>query len=520
MIKEKDKNKKQGKKAPNIAKEILISVGLIEKRVAILEKGVLVDFFMERESLEHSAGSIFKGKVKSVLPGIEAAFIDIGLEKNGFLHISDVVDKQAVLKEMHPDATEISDEGKHKQRSNQKIENILKSGQEIMVQIVKDAIGTKGPRLTTFISIPGRYLVLTPYDNNTGVSRRIDDRKERKRIKDMISKCDFPKNIGCIVRTVSENCKEKELQNEFKYLLKLWQNVKNRYDKNKSPAKVYEEYGIVLQMVRDILTIDIENVTVDSKEEYARIVKFLRSFMPELKGKVKLYKGKTSLFHRYNLDKKIDQIFERKVVLPSGGSLVIEQTEAVVVVDVNSGSYVGKKSLEETAFKTNMEASDEIPKQLLLRDVGGIIIIDFIDMETKEHREKVFMSLQNNLVGDKARVSVRAISQFGVVEMTRQRRHTSIERFSHIDCPYCGGKGVIKSPETIAIKVVREIDKALFNSKKRTKHLKVILHPDVNAILLNDQAKMFSEIQRKYRCKIDLQEDRFTHIEGIIIEEK
>ncbi|MDD4013716.1 MAG: Rne/Rng family ribonuclease, partial [Candidatus Omnitrophica bacterium] len=500
-------------------KEILINVGPVEKRVAVMKGGELEDFFLEREGLEQSAGSIYKGRVSSVIPGIEAAFVDIGMEKNGFLHVSDVLDKGTILKEMLLDEDE-PEVRPSRPQAPQRITDILKQGQEILVQVVKEAISTKGPRLTSYISIPGRYIVLTPFDGNIGISRRISDRDERKRIRDIIAKMKIPEGMGCIVRTVAEKRSEEELHNELKYLLNLWDKVKNRAERQRAPVRVYEEYGIVLRMIRDNFTADVTQLVVDSKEEYERITKFLRSFMPALTEKVKHYTGRVSLFQKFDLEKRIDEIFERKVHLKSGGSLVIEQTESLVAIDVNTGSFVGRNNLEETAFKTNMEAAAEVPRQLKLRDIGGIIIIDFIDMDIRDHRDKVFNRLQQELQDDKARINVRAISQFGVVEMTRQRMRKSIESTSHIECPYCAGKGVIKSAETIAIETVRDIDRILSHADTKYSHLSAISHPDVNVVLLSNQAKMLSDIQRKYRCKIDLKEDSTLHIEDVIIKER
>ncbi len=500
-------------------KQILINVGPIEKRAAILEGGNMVDFFMARKGRGQYAGSIYKGRVSSILPGIEAAFVDVGLEKNGFLHVSDVLDKSSILKEILADEDEPAIKPR-KKFGPAKIQNILKKGEELMVQVVKEAIGTKGPRLTTYISLPGRYLVITPYDKTIGISRRILDPAERKRIRDILDKLGFRDEVGCIVRTVAAGRSEEEFRSEIRYLMNLWARVKARAERQAPPVCVYEEYGIVLRMIRDIFTEDVSSLIVDSKEEYARIIKFLKAFMPSLRKKVKLYTGRMPLFQKYNLDKKVDEIFERKVSLKSGGYLVIEQTEGVVVIDVNTGSFVGRRSLEETAYKTNMEAAEEIPKQLMLRDIGGIIIIDFIDMEDKNHRENIFNLLQEKLRDDKARISLRAISQFGIVEMTRQRMRKSLESSSHIECPYCGGKGMIKSVETIAIEVVRQIDNALVKSEKRIKHVSVTVHPDINEALVSDQAVMLSDIQRKYRCKIDLKEDHTLHIEDIVVEER
>ncbi|MBD3426175.1 MAG: Rne/Rng family ribonuclease [Candidatus Omnitrophica bacterium] len=511
--------RKRRKSQKKTGKEIFINVTPVEKRAAIVEDGELVDFFMEREELEHYAGSIFKGRVTAIVPGIEAAFVDIGMDKNGFLHVSDVVDKESILKEILQDEDEPKMKSRKKGRTH-RIEDILKVGDERMVQVVKEAIGTKGPRLTTYISLPGRYTVLTPHDSNIGISRRISDRGERKRIREVLNKVKFLEGMGCIVRTVAEGRSEEELVSELKYLINLWKKVKSRAEKQKAPVMVYEEYGIVLRMIRDIFTEDVTQLVVDSKEEYGRITKFLKSYMPALKKKVKLYKGRTPLFQKYNLEKQLDQIFERKVELKSGGYLIIEQTEGVVVIDVNTGSYVGKKSLEETAYRTNLEAAESIPRQLMLRDKGGIIIIDFIDMDKREHRDKVFHVLQDNLSDDKARINLRSISQFGVVEMTRQRMRKSIESASYVECPYCGGKGVVKSVQTIAIETVRKIERVLAESSKRRKHVVAVTHPDIHEVLVKDQAKMLSDIQRRNKCRVEIREDSSFHIEDVIVEER
>lgn len=515
------KGQQKEKKPQHILKEMLVDTSPIETRVAVIENGELVDFFMERKSRVHYAGSIYKGKVSAILQGIDAAFVDIGMEKNGFLHVSDVVDKDSVMKDLLPDEEE------HEQESNKikhtglpKIKEILKVGEERMVQVVKEAMGTKGPRLTTFISLPGRYLVLTPYDRGLGISRRITDKNERKRIRDIIAKIGGFEETGCIVRTVAEGRSEEELLSEYRYLVNLWKTIKDRASKQKAPVTVYEEYGLVLRMIRDVFSKDVSRFLVDSKEEYGKIIRFLKSYMPSLRNNVKLYNGKIPLFQKYDLEKQVDGIFERKVPLKSGGYLIIEQTEGVVVVDVNTGSFVGKKGLEQTAFRTNMEAAEEVPKQLMLRDIGGIIIIDFIDMEIKEHRDKISQALENALKRDKARISVRGISQFGVVEMTRQRMRKSLESSSRVECPYCGGKGMIKSVETIAIEAVRSIDKKFSSTFKKIKHVNVILHPDIHDALVSDQAAMLGDIQRKFRCRIDLVPDKSLHIEDVIIDEK
>lgn len=509
----------KAKKTSAVERKILINVGPVEKRVAITEGEQLVDFILERESAEHYAGSIYKGIVKSVIPGIEAAFVDIGLDKNAFLHVSDLVDNYSALKDLLSEEDAPKEKRSRRGKKSSKIENVLSKGDEIMVQVVKESIGTKGPRVTTYVSLAGRFLVLTPHDKGVGISRRIDSHDERKRIRDVLKEIGVPDGLGCIVRTVAEGRSSKDLQSEYRYLQSLWGRIKSRAESQKAPVAVYEEYGLVLRMIRDIFTEEISQLLVDSKDEYGRIVKFLNSFMPSLKKRVKLYRGKTPLFQRYKLEKQIDQIFERKVDLKSGGHMVIDLTEGVVVIDVNSGSFTGKKNLEDTAFKTNMEAAREIPRQLKLRDIGGIIIIDFIDMEDRSNRGKIYRALKSGLEEDKARINVEEISRFGIVEMTRQRMRKSLESSSYTECPYCAGRGMIKSVETIAIEVVRKIDRTLSRAKKQKK-LVVTSHPEVHTALISDQAKMLGDIQRKYRCEIELRENKQLHAEDVTIEQK
>jgi ribonuclease G len=497
--------------------EIFVNVGPVEKRVAILENGKLIDYFMEREAAESYAGSIYKGKVNSIVPGIEAAFVDIGMEKNGFLHVDDVIDKSAVLRELFDDEDEEPQEKEPPRRHNQRISDILKPGQEIMVQVVKEAISTKGPRLTTYISLPGRYIILTPFDNNIGISRRIKERDERKRIRGIIERIKQASQMGCIVRTMAESITEKEIEEELRYLVNLWQRIKTRAEGQRAPIKIYDEYGAVLRTLRDKFTEDVQQLVVDSKEEYEGILTFLKAFRPELRRKVKFYNGRTTLFEQYNIDKQVEEIYDRKVPLRNGGSLIIEQTEGMVAIDVNTGSFTGKRNLEDTAYKTNIEAAKEIPRQLVIRDIGGIVIIDFIDMEERDHRESVFNVLQKELIRDKAKISVRSISQFGIVEMTRQRMRKSLESTSHVECPYCHGKGMIKSSQTIGIEIARRIEKTLSTITTRHKHITVTTHPEVHVAILSDQAKMLSDIQRRYRCKIDLRDDHTMHREDFIV---
>ncbi|KJJ85827.1 ribonuclease G [Candidatus Omnitrophus magneticus] len=499
--------------------EIFVSAGPVEKRIAIVSAGKLIDFWWEREDIETYVGNIYKGKVAAIVPGIAAAFIDIGMEKKAFLQAGDVGDMDVIV--FNSDG-ETDGKPKRPKRYHQelKISDMLKTNQEVLIQVSKESIGTKGPRVTTYLSLAGRYAVFTPFDSNVGISRRIRERSERKRIYDILRNLHLPKGTGCIVRTMSENVTEKELTEEIEYLAKLWEGIRDRAEKAVSPSVVYEEYGAVLKVLRDKLDYNVAYVMVDSPEEYKQILKFLSAFRPELSEKVKLYNGKMPLFHKFDIEKQIDAIFERKVDLKSGGSIVIEQTEGLIAIDVNTGRFTGRDNFEMTAYKTNVEAAREIPRQLILRDVGGIVVIDFIDMDQKSHREGVFNVLQEELKRDKAKISIKPISQFGLVEMTRQRMQRSLEGSSHMECPYCQGKGVIKNPETVALEGARKIERFLLSSKNKIKQLVVIAHPDVSTAFISEEARLLRNIQKKYLCKIDLKEDSKLHLSDVIVYEK
>ncbi|MCM8761378.1 MAG: Rne/Rng family ribonuclease [Candidatus Omnitrophica bacterium] len=438
-------------------KEIFINVTQHEKRVAILENKRIEEFYTERVEDTNLVGNIYKGRVESVLPGMGAAFVDIGLEKNGFLYVSDVVPE--------PSEEKMAEEGVEPEMSKKQeakrrlpaISELLKKGDEVLVQIVKEPISTKGARLTTHISIPGRFLVLMPFDNHIGLSKRIESREERDRIRQIMEGLRLPKDLGFIVRTAAIGASEKDFQRESRYLINLWQNIKARAKRAKPPQLIHAEFDLILRVTRDIFTSDFTKLEIDSKSDFRRISRFLRMLAPQLRQRVRFYNERMPLFEKYDIEKQIEKIYDRIVQLKSGGYLIFDQTESLVAIDVNSGKFVGRKNLEDTAYKTNLEAAEEVARQLKLRDLGGIIIIDFIDMEYAEHRKNVFRALERALENDKAKTKILNISSIGLVEMTRQRVRESIESKSYQKCPYCNGRGIVKSISTVSIELIRKL---------------------------------------------------------------
>ncbi len=498
-------------------KQILINIEPQEKRVAILEGKTLEEFYVERTYQGRLAGNIYKGRVNAILPGMGAAFVNLGLAKDGFLHVSDVVEPPPDLEDLLSEP--LSTEGaaaKKPKGSIPNITNILKKGQELLLQIVKEPIGTKGARLTTHISLPGRFLVLMPHEDRIGISKRIMKHSERSRIKREIASLNLPKDIGLIVRTAGATCKRKAFLNEARFLLKIWEKIKRQSETVRAPCLIHKEFDLALRIVRDLFTSDVNRLIVDNKDEYKRIAHFVNSTVPSLRLRVKYYHGEAPLFERFGIEKEIDKIYENRIYLKNRGYITIEQTEGLVAIDVNTGGFVGQKSLEETAFATNLGAAREIARQIRLRDVGGIIVIDFIDMESREHRHAVSEALKTGLKRDKARTKVLGISPLGLVEMTRQRMRKSVESLSYRVCPYCNGRGSVKSVTTMSIEARRKMAQAL---KKWSKsHLVLYAHPEVCRYLMKEDRGAVSFLENRYRRKIIIRENSSFHIERLKID--
>lgn len=441
--------------------EILINASPGETRVAILEKGQLSDLHIERSTTQSVVANVVKGRVMRVLPGMQAAFVDIGLEKAAFLYAGDYVEDIESL----GDDADHNGGGRRRGRNGRRsappdIGSLVQEGQEILVQIAKEPIGTKGARITSHVSIAGRHLVLTPWAQRVGVSRRIDSDRERRRLREIVERI-RPKDLGFIIRTAGEGTRDADLEADVRYLTKVWDDVQIRKDQVRAPTVLYSEPSLPLRVIRDFVSTETKRVVVDWRPVYDRMRAFVDEFVAEPKPKLELYEGVDPLFDSFGVEQRIDANLGRKVWLKSGGYLIIDQSEALTAIDVNTGRYVGKHDLEETVLRTNLEAVKEVVYQLRFRNIGGLIIIDLIDMEPPENREKVYRALQDALRQDKAKTNILKISELGLVEMTRKRTRESLVQMLCEPCPHCEGKGYVLSEASVAFKVLRELRKAV-----------------------------------------------------------
>ncbi len=446
--------------------QILINSKKYEVRLALVENGIPSELHIQRASKKGLTGNIYRGKVVRVLPGMQAAFVNIGLERTGFLYVDDVLipgkelEGHRLVHENHPENRSSSpffQESDSRRTNGLCIEHLLHEGQSILVQVSKDPIGTKGARLTCNISIPGRNLVLLPHTNHIGISKKIENEEKRISLKEQIDRL-RPKETGFIVRTVAEQVTESEIQADMEFLLLLWKDIQKKAAVSSLPALVYEDLDVTLRSVRDLFTPAVDALIVDERATFEKVNDFVNRFIPLLHNRVQLYEHEKPLFETYNLDTYISRAMEKKVWLNSGGYLIFETTEALSVIDVNTGRFVGKTNLDETLFKTNMEAAKEIAYQLRLRNIGGIIIVDFIDMEVEAHREELFAYFKETLKKDKSRINILRISEFGLVQMTRKRSSENLTQMICEPCFYCAGEGVLKSQRTICYEIFRLIE--------------------------------------------------------------
>ncbi|HET6884384.1 MAG TPA: Rne/Rng family ribonuclease [Pirellulales bacterium] len=506
--------------------EMLINVSQPEEcRIAIVEDGVLEELYIERTSQDNYVGNIYKGRVVNLEPSIQAAFVDFGVGRNGFLHISDVESqyfRQGGFDPSRPidsggsqsrdfDLGDDNDEpnggaGGQATRRRQRrprpgarprvkppIQDILRRGDEVLVQVIKEGIGTKGPTLSTYISIPGRYLVLMPALGRVGVSRKIEDDEARRKLRDVMLQLSPPKGLGFIVRTAGVDRTKKELSRDLAYLLRLWKVIVRRIKKHPGPVGIYEESDMIIRTIRDVFTGDVDAIYIDEPTAYERAKEFLQIVMPRYVNRLKLYEGKEPLFHKYGLDDEIGRIHKREVPLKHGGGLVIDQTEALVAIDVNSGSFRFENNAEETAYQLNVTAAKEIARQLRLRDLGGVIVNDFIDMRKERHRRGVERALRDAMKRDRARTKILRTSPFGLIEMTRQRIRPSLKRSVFKGCPSCGGTGVVKTAESMAIEVVREL--ILASHIEGLSRVTVTVADDVATYLNNKKRRELSKLE-------------------------
>ena len=461
--------------------ELLINVTPSETRVAMIENGILQEVHIERESRRGIVGNIYKGRVSRVLPGMQAAFVDIGLEKAAFLHASDIVPHTECVAENEKQQFQVRD-----------ISELVRQGQDIVVQVVKDPLGTKGARLTTDITLPSRYLVFMPGASHVGVSQRIDSEQERNRLKKSVAEyCD--EDGGFIIRTAAEGADEKEVAQDAIFLKRLWKKVMERRGKYKTRSTLYGELGLAQRILRDFVGTDLGRIQVDSRLAFETLKEFTSEFVPELTEKLVHYEGNKPIFDMHDVENEIQRSLDRKVELKSGGYLIIDQTEAMTTIDINTGAFVGRRNLEETIFNTNIEATQAIASQLRLRNLGGIIIIDFIDMSSDDHRKRVLASLEQALSADRVKTNINGFTQLGLVEMTRKRTRESIEHVLCTKCPTCEGRGSVKTVETVCFEVLREITRV--NRAYDADNFVVYASPLVAETLEGDESHALAELE-------------------------
>jgi ribonuclease G len=506
-----------------MSNQLVINVTPQETRVALLEDGMLAELYIERTKGRNIVGNIYKGKVLKVLPGMQAAFVDIGLEKAAFLYVSDVyrdIEEYDLMLEEGSDGEgdfefEMQGVPSYLTQPSQ-IEDLLCEGQEILVQVSKEPIGTKGTRVTSHFTLPSRYLVLMPTVDHVGVSRRIKDQNERKRLMEIIQGIK-PQGLGFIVRTASEGGDKELVKGDMDFLLKLWDNIQRKKENCSAPSLIHSDLNMVLRVIRDLLSSEVNKVIVDDRQEYRNIINFTKTYMPKLKCDIEIYEGREPTFDGYGIEMEIDKSLGRKVWLKSGGYIVIDMTEALTTIDVNTGRFVGKRNLEDTILKTNLEAAKEIAYQLRLRNIGGIIIIDFIDMERDGDREKVYLALEEVLQKDRTKTNILKISELGLVEMTRKRTRESVPRILCEPCSYCDGAGYVKSKTTVSYDIFREIERVASGLCGAT--IMVDVNPEVADLLYDEERMGIEYLERKLdkkviiKAKDGLHQDQFEIVE-------
>ena len=497
--------------------EIYISSTPQESRIALMEDGLLAEFLIERKEEMGVAGNIYKGKVARVLPGMQAAFVDMGMEKAGFLHASDFSSEPDAQLLNAADEVEFAEPPKPQSSRRIPLEKQISRGEEILVQVAKDPLGTKGARITSHVSLPGRYMVFMPGTKHIGISRRIESDEERTRLKE-IAQSLRNENGGFILRTACEGRSKRELQRDLAFLIRLWKGIQKKAQSAAAPALIHQDLDLITRAIRDFFSNDTERVVIDSPKDHRRVLDFVRHFMPRLTAKIVAYTGKEPLFEQQGIEEKVIKALDRRVWLRSGGYIIIERTEALTAVDVNTGRFVGKRNQEETIFKTNLEATQEVVRQLRLRNVGGIIIIDFIDMEKEGNRKKVYDALKEALKKDKARTNILKISELGLVEMTRQRTRESLENQLLRPCPHCEGRGRIKSAATVAYDVLRAIKRQQTNLDNG-KNIVVRLHPDIANFLYDEKNNSLENLEREINHRIIIKASQELHHEKYEIAE-
>jgi ribonuclease G len=494
-------------------KEFVVNCSPLETRIALLEKGRLIELLIEREESPSLVGNIYKGRIDAVIPGMQAAFVDFGQDKNGFLYVSDIAGTEGtgdvVLEDGVPRA-----KTRAKRAKQQPIETMLKKNQYIMVQIMKDMLGTKGARLTNFITIPGRYAVLMPTVETLGVSRKIESAQERDRLKKILQQV-RPKGVGLITRTAAEGRSKPDLQADVQYLTRTWERCKTKFETMKGPGLVREDLGPVLRAVRDRFNNDFEHLIIDDDREHERVVNFVENLAPTLKKKVKTYHSKRPIFDKMGIEREIEKALHRKVHLKSGGHICIDHTEALIAIDVNTGKFTGKRQLEETVFQTNMEAAEEIARQVRLRDLGGIIVVDFIDMDLSRNRQALLQHFTECLKDDPAKTTISEINELGMIEMTRKRVKHNLQKALSQTCPYCEGTGLVRSVTTVTFDVLRSLQSLFCATKEHTLVLQI--HPDIARRLRTENKQQLDDLLARFEREMSIESVSDFHIHDVKI---
>jgi ribonuclease G len=495
-------------------REIIVNASMTQTRVAILEDGHLVELMIDDVKARSVAGNIYKGRVLKILPGMQAAFVDIGLNKDAFLYVRDIFEDMEEYEHLlglgetnggaqaeAPEEIRPAPQAPAKRRPHPSIEELIQEGQEVLVQVAREPLGTKGARITSHITLPGRFLVYMPMESHIGVSRKIENEGERQRLKHIVEEVN-QRNEGVIVRTAGVGKSRTELQADLEFLRSLWQTIRQKAEGLKAPALAQKDLDLVFRLFRDLFTRDVTRLVVDSPPEYERCLEFTESLFPDLRSLLYLYTEDEPIFRSFGIEKEIEKALRPKVWLKSGGYIVIEETEALVSIDVNTGKYVGKHDFEETVFRTNLEAAREIACQVRLRDLGGIIIIDFIDMARQEHRDKVVIELKDALKPDRSPTNVSLLSDLGLVEMTRKRVKQGLIRSISQACPTCAGTGAIRALPSIANQILREVEWQLY--RRKPPQVRIRAHPDVTAWLKAEEAEVIEALQQQYGGEITL----------------
>jgi ribonuclease G len=495
--------------------KLVLSVEKLETRVALLEGGRLEEYSVERKSSRNIVGSVYKGKVKNIEMGLKAMFVDIGFEKNAFLHFWDAI--PAALDSGVEEIDRRSNKRPRKRITIKDIPSIYPVGSDVIVQVTKGPIGTKGPRVTTNLSFAGRYLVLMPFSDRSGISRKIEELKERERLRKVLRQLDIPEGVGVIIRTVGEGQRARYFVRDLRVLLDQWGKVDQAIRENPAPCRLFEEPDLVERTVRDFLTEEINEIVCDDRGATDRMIDMIGQISRRARNRVRHYDGATPIFETYGVQKQIDDAFHRQVWLKCGGYIVIDETEALVAVDVNTGRNKGGRDVEKTILQTNLEAADEIARQLRLRNIGGLIIADFIDMKSRKDQQAVFNLMKERLKRDKARTHVLAISQLGLMEMTRQRAQESLSDTIYENCPYCGGRGVVKTTMSTSVELHRTLNTVMRRYQDSIHDIRVILNPDVLKRLKEEDEELLVELERRYAGRLMFRADPTFHHEKFVI---